>query len=386
MQHLDTIVSHYGWEGIALIIITLTLFSIQLGYWAMRYARISKYKDSKRPSILTATPSVSVVVPLFSEDYPFLDESLPLIMAQEGVDFEVVIVYVGSNKDFYDDLLRLKQLLPSIVVSKIESNPRFPISVKTALNVGVKASHYEHIIFCNTDCQPQSDRWLSLMASGFKRGDIVIGYTGLAKASGFANYFMRQNRMMNSVNWISSAIGGTPYRGARTNIGWTKSKYFESRGFTQLNMNIGENDLFIQNLIDHGAKVSVIISPRATLRQKCWGGASWWFSECRLYRSSFELYPSHIQNYELWERRSRVLLALSTITMILCMPVEIKIAAAALLLARAIIVFITTRKISKRLGEEELSKGSLLYDILSPLYAITLDLSLKVKRDSRVWR
>ncbi len=386
MHYLDITVAHYGWAGIALIIIVLTLFSIQIAYWGVRYSRISKYKDSKRPSIHNSTPSISVVIPLFSEDYPFLDETLPLIIAQEGVDFEVVMIYIGSNKDFYDDLLRLKQLLPSVVVSKIESNPRFPISIKTALNVGIKAAHHDHIIFYDTACQPQSDRWLALMASGFKRGDVVIGYTGLEYKKGFANYFMRLNRMMSSVNWISAAINTHPYRGERSNIGWTKQRYFETRGFTHLNMNIGEDDLFVQHLIEHGAQVSVIISPRATLRQKCWGGIDWWFSQCRLYCSAFEFYPTRAQNYEKWELRSRTLLAITAITMVVFMPIELKILALALLIIRFSTVCFTVNRIAKRLGEKSVVAKYILYDILGPIYTIAVNISLKLKRDERVWR
>ena len=51
------------------------------------------------------------------------------------------------------------------------------------------------------------------MANGFRRGEIVLGYCGMERGKGFANYLIRTWRMMHSVDWISSAVCGRPYRG-----------------------------------------------------------------------------------------------------------------------------------------------------------------------------
>lgn len=132
MEFFNRIITHYGWEGTALAGVLLVMFGIQLYYYLFVYGRIPKYKDTRRPEILSETPPVSVVIPLFSEDYAFVEEILPLIVAQEYPDFEVVIVYVGRDTDFYDDLVRIKQSFPQITATKIELNPRFPISPKMA--------------------------------------------------------------------------------------------------------------------------------------------------------------------------------------------------------------------------------------------------------------
>ena len=136
-----------------------------------------------------------------------------------------------------------------------------------ALNVGIKSAHYEHLLFTTPDVYPSSDRWLSLMANGFRRGEIVLGYCGMERGKGFASYLIRTWRMMHSVDWISSAVCGRPYRGMRQNYGFTKRLYFGANGFSHLNMNIGEDDLFMSRIIAPG-NVSVVLSPRATLREK----------------------------------------------------------------------------------------------------------------------
>lgn len=387
-QYIDIAVSMYGWGGIALMGATLVFFIIQIRYYIFCYGKIAKYRNSSREIIRETTPRVSVVVPMFTDDYPFLEERLPMIVAQEGVEFEVVLVYIGTNNDFYDDMLRLQQMVPNIVVTKIQSNPRFPISIKTALNVGIKAANNECMIFTTADCYPLSDRWLSLMASGFKRGDLVIGYTGLEPKKGLGQYLMRASRMMGSVNWISRAIKGKPYRGHRTNIGWTKTLYYEAKGFSHLNMNIGEDDLFVQRLLKSGnaPKTSVILTPQASLNQVCWGGVSWWIEQMRYYRSSFPLYPFGAKSYERLERYSRLLFGGTVLALIVFMPMDIKIAAVVLIILRVVMVRTTINKVAKRLGENDMVMRYGVFDIISPIYTTVLDLWLRLNKDPKVWR
>lgn len=265
------------------------------------------------------------MIPLFSEDYAFVEEILPLIVAQEYPDFEVVIVYVGRDTDFYDDLVRIKQSFPQITATKIELNPRFPISPKMALNVGIKSAHYEHLLFTTPDVYPSSDRWLSLMANGFRRGEIVLGYCGMERGKGFASYLIRTWRMMHSVDWISSAVCGRPYRGMRQNYGFTKRLYFGANGFSHLNMNIGEDDLFMSRIIAPG-NVSVVLSPAPPCVKRAGEGSSGGSAPSVSSGEPF-LYPLWVKNFIQWELGSRILFWLAAIVALAVMPWEFKIAA-----------------------------------------------------------
>ena len=71
-------------------------------------------------------------------------------------------------------------------------------------------------------------------------------------------------------------------------------------------MNIGEDDLYMQKVMTHD-NVSVILSPRATLREKTWGGMRWWMGQLRYYGSAFPFYPQQVKNYIQWELGSRAL-------------------------------------------------------------------------------
>ena len=68
-QFFDHIMSHYGWQGVALGGVILVLFFEQLYYYLILYRRISSYRNSRRKMRLESEPPISIVVPIFSEDY-----------------------------------------------------------------------------------------------------------------------------------------------------------------------------------------------------------------------------------------------------------------------------------------------------------------------------
>lgn len=384
MQFFETLFACYGWAGLALGAALLLLFAVQLWYYIFAYGRIPAYKNSRRPSVLNAEPPVSVVIPMFSEDYAFTEERLPLILAQNYPDFEVVIVYVGQDTDFYAELTGLNQTFAQVTVTKIHLDPRFPISRKMALNVGIKSAHYEHLVFSSTDAYPQSDRWLALMAKGFTKGEIVLGYCGIERGRGFANYMMRTWRMMHAADWIARAVRRRPYRGTLHNLGMTKRLYFGANGFSHLNMNIGEDDLFMQRVMT-ADNVSIILSPRASLREKTWGGFRWWISRLRYFGSAFRFYPMQVKNFVQWELASRLLFFATVVCALAVMPPEFKLAALVLLAARYAVVALEVRRVARRLGEAGITGRYFLYDVLSPFYALLLAVLL-LRKDERVWR
>lgn len=384
MHCLDIFVSHYGWEGFALACALLLLFAVQLHRHLFVYGRIPGYKNNRRKSILDAEPPVSVIVPMFSENTAFIEETLPKLLGQNYHEFEIVVVYVGCDNDFYEDLVRLRNALPRLTTTKIEYNPRFPISVKMALNVGIKSARYEHMLFTTTDASPASASWIAMMAKGFLKSDIVVGYCGVEPARGFARFFIRTDRMMSSAAWLAAAIRRRPYRGIRHNLGFTKRIYFGSNGFNCLNMNIGEDDLYMMDVM-RPDNVSVILSPRAAVTEHPWGGLGWWTGRRRHFGSSFMLYPDGVKSYIRRETGSRVLFLLTVATALAFMPLEYKAAALALLLVRYAAAAVTVKRISERLGERGIAGRYFIYDLLSPLYDLVVRISM-VRKDRTVWR
>ena len=384
MQFPELFLTHYGWTGLVLALLLLVLLCVQLWYYLFAYGRISAYRNNRRLEVRKVDPAVSVVIPLFSEDYLFVEERLPLLLAQEYPDFEVVLVYVGTDNDFYEDLARLRLTFPQVCVTKIQLNPRFPISRKMALNVGIKSAHNECLLFSSTDVVPRTDRWLALMAQGFRRGEVVVGYCGIERRPGLGNFLMRCWRMMHSANWLARAVRRRPYRGTLHNLGFTKSLYFGANGFSHLNMNISEDDLFMQQVMTP-ENVSTVLSPRASLVEKPWGGFRWWLSTERYFGSAERFYPTGVRLYQAGEPVSRLLFFASAVAAAVLMPLEFKLAALVLLLVRYLVVVLAVRRVARRLGETGLVGRYFLYDLLSPLLSLLLGVVL-LRKDERVWR
>ena len=385
MHFFDYIISHYGWQGTALAACILVLFTVQLYYYLIVYGRISRFRNSRRKKILESEPPVSVVIPLFSEDYRYLEESLPLILGQQyGATFEVVLVYVGASNDFYEELARMRLVYPNLTITKIEYNPRFPISVKMALNVGIKSAHNEHIIISTTSAQPATEQWLAMMGKAFMRGSIVLGYTAIEQKPGLKNYLMRMSRMQMSMYWMAQSVNHNTYRGSRNNFGFTKTIYFGTKGFSHLSMNIGEEDLFIQKIAKRN-NVSTVLIPKATMLEHAWGGWRWWIAQLRHYGEAYKLYPIEIRNTIEWELGSQTLFFLTILSALILMPLEFKLAALLLLILRYIIVMLRAHSIAKRVGEKGVMLRYWIFDIFNPLLMLCVRVAM-IRKDSTVWR
>ncbi|MFI3281541.1 MAG: glycosyltransferase family 2 protein [Rikenellaceae bacterium] len=384
MYYFHIALSNYGWQGVALIAAVVVLLVIQI-YYYFRFRKLGKYLNKGRLALHQSPPPVSLVIPMFSEDYDYLDDTLPVLLGQEGVEFEVVIVYVGCDNDFFDDMVRLKAIVPNITTTKIERNERFPISVKTALNVGIKAAKYEHVIFSTTDARPASSKWLQLMSRGFQRGDVVLGYCGVETVDNkFDSYFIRTSRFTESMFWLAKAIKGKPYRAIRSNMGFTRSLYFGANGFNRLNMNIGEDDLFMQKIMRND-NASVILSPRAMVLQRNWGRMDGLVDTTRYYGSAFKFYPASARNFVAWELASRVLLFVLSVVGLIFLPIELKAAILLFIIVRVWIMLSSVGKVATRLGEQRVVGRYLFFDLLQPLFALYMRIKM-IKRDSRVWR
>ncbi|MBO5983622.1 MAG: glycosyltransferase [Rikenellaceae bacterium] len=385
MQYLDYIIEHYGWQGTALAAALLVLFFVQMYYHLIVYGRVARFRNSRRRKRLDAEPPVSVIIPLFSEDYNYIDERLPLIMQQKySTLFEVVIVYVGSDNDFYEELSNMRLRYPNLIVTKIQFNPRFPISVKMAINVGIKSAHNEHILITTTDATPASEQWLSMMGKAFMRGDIVLGYTSIEQGKGLTNYLIRLSRMQISTYWLSRAVVGKTYRGSRHNIGFTKSLYFSVKGFTHLNMNIGENDLFIQS-IAYDNNASVVLIPKGRMIENQWGGLKWWIAHLHHYGEAYRYYPISARNAMEWDLGSQSLFFLCSLVALVAMPLEFKAATALLLLVRYLTAMLRARTIAKRVGEKGVALRYFIFDIVNPALMLCTRIAM-MRKDSTAWK
>ncbi|MCD8072694.1 MAG: glycosyltransferase, partial [Alistipes sp.] len=372
---------------IILSLAALVLLAVQLYFHAGIYGTLPRRKKRAVPADEAESPGatgVSVIV-ILGDDYWYLDHTLPKILAQQYPLFELVVVEVGTTEDFSDRLQHLREGYGHLTVTRVDNDPRFPISNKIAYNIGIKAARYDNIVLTTADAYPVSPKWIGQMAKGFSRGNILVGYCGLEKREGAQSGLARSSRLFLSVRYLSEALRGKPYRGIVQNMGFTRELYFANKGFDYLNMNIGEDDLFLQRLLKTG-RAAVVAGPHATLRQKQWGGASWWRERRKYYDMASRYYPGWIKAHVATELFTRLLFFAVVVAMLILLPFELKIAAAVLFLIRLLAVRYYTWRARKVLGEPHLGNASMIYDLYYPFSRIWLTITGRIFPAPGVWR
>ena len=360
-----------------------TLFIAQIVLYFWLYQRVATYRLMSKPVIREEEPGISVVVPIFVEDNDYIDHKLPILLTQDYEKFEVVLVYVGNNEYFFKDIQALQNHYPNLSPIHIKFSPRYPVSTKTALNIGIKGAKYDFILFSSYDALPSSERWISLLAKGFQYGDIVLGYSGIEERKGFSNLIMREYQLNKALAWISSAIRGRTYGASRSALGFKKSLYFDANCFGHLDMNIGEDDLFVQRIATPD-NVSVVLSPRATCTERIWGNFKWWLQQVRMLRTTYRYYPKGVLRPTACELALRALFFAMVILAIVVLPWQFKLAAAGAAILRYLLVLFVYVRNARRLGENGLATSHIVYDFIEPGLRLFIALTPRTK-GTKTW-
>ena len=356
-----------GGEQISLVLLALlgVFFIVQLCYHLFVYGRIRGYRNPS-PTEEAKQLGVSVIIPLYEADHGFLNDRLPLFLSQRHEHYEVVVVNVTGDVEVADTLAMMRiKWGDRLTTTRLAADPLFPISTKMALNVGIKAARYDNLLFTLPDCSPRTERWAEVMARGFVGHEVVLGYTSMTPRKGAWNRTIRCANMALSVRWLSAAVARHPYRGVLSNLGFTKQAYYAARGFNHLNLNMGEDDLFVQT-IARKDNTAVVVGGSATLDQQSWGGLDWWLPRRLRLSYPFRFYRPRARwatGVELW---SRALFFLAAAVVAIVLPPYAKIAAAGAVLLRYIIVWWQAKRLSRRLSERGFISMYWLYDFVAP--------------------
>ena len=386
MQFFENILTHYSWYRVTLIAVVLILFIVQFYYYAIRYDRISRFRLLRRRVTREANPPISVIVVVRGENEQFLTDELRVLLAQEYDYYEVVVVYVGGDIDYYAELQRVKDEYSNMRLTKLGGNDRLYITTKQALNIGIKSAQYDNLLFTTTGACPMSEAWVSLMAKGFERGTVVVGsMLPMFERGGVRSYLMRMTEFHRQRNAAATTIMGRPYYAPRCNFGFTRELYETTRGFNHLNLDSGENDLYLQLLMTCGGRAAAVMSPRSVVGEH--RDSSWheWLEGMR-YDSITMRYYSPLQlGASRHEQMTRMLFFLCAIVAIVVMPLEVKVGAALLVLLRYLVVVWSTRRTAQKMGEKGVALHYWMFDIAGP--AIEYIISLKHHDGkAKVWK
>ena len=359
-----------GQEAFGIVLLSLlgVLFLAQICIYLFVYGRLRHYRNPAGGGNVAQT-GISVIIPLYDSDLGFMNERLPLFLSQSHPLYQVVVVDVTGDVEIAEQLKLMKlgwgDKLSHTRLTTDKSKP-MRISTKMALNVGIKAARYDNVIFSLPDCSPRSERWAEMMARGFAGGhDVVLGYASVVPAKGLANRLIRCANMALSTRWLSFAVRHKGYRGTLCNIGITKSVYFGARGFNHLNLNMGEDDLFIMNIVNRTNTVATM-GGSATINQVVWGGLEGWLNRRLRLSYPYRFYPKRVKwgtGFELW---SRALFFIVAILVASILPFGAKMVALGLAVLRYVLVWWQMKTVARRLSERGFLSVYWLYDLLAP--------------------
>ncbi|MGJ8592183.1 MAG: glycosyltransferase [Aquaticitalea sp.] len=222
---------------------------IQVVFYGFIFGNFSFKKNEKSANQSTYNP-ISVII-CAKNEAKNLKKHLPLILGQEYPKFEVILINDGSSDKTLSIMERFKQEHDTIKIVDVKNVEAFWGNKKYALTLGIKASSYNHLLFTDADCRPVSNQWIKQMSGQFSNGkSIVIGYGSYQKQQkSFLNKLIRYETLLTAVQYFAYAKMGQPYMAVGRNLAYTKSVFFEARGFmNHMNIRSGDDDLFVNEV------------------------------------------------------------------------------------------------------------------------------------------
>lgn len=269
------------------------LFMIQLFYYSALYSRIARRNRAERNKELhfgQEQPPLSVIL-YAHEAADQLKKNLPAILEQEYPLFEVIVIIDGQDDGSEDYLTMMEERYPHLYHSFIPDSSRYISRKKLAVTLGVKASKYDWIVLTETNCRPQSQRWLQTLARNFtSRTEMVLGYSSYERGHGWLHKRVAYDNLFTGMRYLGAALGGHPYMGFGKNLAYRKELFYQHKGLSaHLNLQRGDDDLFVNQVaLANNTRVECV--PEAVVRMSQPLRAKDWREEKIGYRSTAHLY------------------------------------------------------------------------------------------------
>jgi cellulose synthase/poly-beta-1,6-N-acetylglucosamine synthase-like glycosyltransferase len=265
---------------------------IQLIYYWSIYGKVAFFRQKNE--FVRSDQGVSVIV-CARDEYYNLKENLPLLLAQDYSQFEVVVVNHGSEDETGYLLRDLAEVHKNLKIVNVPQDLNFFTGKKFPLSIGIKSASYEILLFTDADCVPASNQWLRRMAANFTEGtEIVLGYGAYSKSKSLLNLLIRFDTTRIAMNYLGFARAGMPYMGVGRNMAYRKSLFYRQNGFiSHYRIQSGDDDLFINKAatarntrIEIQAEARTISKPKTSFDQ--------WFRQKRRHLQTGSYYkPIH---------------------------------------------------------------------------------------------
>ncbi|MEJ5995538.1 glycosyltransferase [Pedobacter sp. Du54] len=217
---------------------------VQLYFSLFVHLKLTSVKIDEIPE--SALHPISVIICARNE-VKNLENYLPVILAQNYPNFEVVVVNDRSWDGTSDLLERFLKKYDKLKVVTVAEGDKFIAGKKFAVTMGIKAATHEWLVFTDADCVPSSPNWLMGMQQPKNTDtEIILGYSPYLKKKSLLNCIIRMETFFTAVNYLSFALKGMPYMGIGRNMAYKKSLFFKNKGFAaHMHIPSGDDDLFV---------------------------------------------------------------------------------------------------------------------------------------------
>jgi glycosyltransferase involved in cell wall biosynthesis len=371
-------------EGLLLVLFSLFTIAaaIQLFYYLFYFLAVYLYKT---PVVNSGKQPVSIIICARNEAEN-LKKFLPSVLEQDYPDYEVIVVNDCSEDNSYDILGKYLIKYPHLKISNIHKDPKFTHNKKFAQFIGIKAAKNEILLFTDADCQPESKKWIEVMASHFDdKISFVLGYGGYFKEKGLLNKYIRYDCMTIAMQYLGMAIKGIPYMGVGRNLAYRRSLFFSKKGFgTHNHIASGDDDLFVNSGSSAGNTTVEFINEAHT-RSVPHGNISEWIKQKKRHLTTAPYYKLRDKILLIIEPLTR--LAFYTALIILLSNLFLWEYVLMIFAIRLIIQTVVYFLVQKKLNEPGLIIYSVFFDIFSPLINGILVLTNTWGRSGKnIWR
>ncbi|MBT6236030.1 MAG: glycosyltransferase [Bacteroidetes bacterium] len=224
-----------------------------------------------------------------------LEQNLPAILNQDYPNFEVVVVNDGSWDGTKEYLKELSLQVPKLKVVTVNLDEKFRRGKKFALTLGIKGASHEHLLFTDADCKPASDKWLQNMANAMGNADMAIGNSPLTVKRTLLGSIVNYETFHTAVQYFGYANRKQPYMGVGRNLAYTKTLFFDNKGFaSHQHIMSGDDDLFVQEVATK-SNTSICLSPESFTYSHGPNSFKEWITQKTRHLSTGQLYKGRFK-------------------------------------------------------------------------------------------
>lgn len=350
---------------------TVVLFVVQLSYYLVTYARPLRRAKRQTAKPEGDKPAVSVIVYAKNESEN-LRAYLPAILNQKYPEYDVIVVNDGSTDESDEVLKAFENSYPQLYHTYIPEKIKYLSRKKLALTIGIKAAKHDILLFTEANCFPTSDGWISAMVEGYSTNvNIVLGFAAYGSYKGFFHKMVAYDNLITGLQYISSALAGSPYAGDGRNLSYRKDLFFSHKGYSKsLNLHAGDDDLFV-NESATARNTRVVYSPESITEMARVDYFKMW-KEMKVSRAATQRF------YKGWDlaffRMESISYFLFLTCVIACMAAGIMGSWIVCMLAGLLFIIrfsckaVVLHKSAKMLRQQPLTKTLFLLEIIMPLF------------------